>query len=232
MGLNATNLIGTSHLVDVGAGGDFLFNPNQIDASVGDVLIFRFLESNHTVTQSSFEQPCMPSSGFDSGFRYYNPRNQTGVINQVALFLVRDTEPVWFFCRQGIPQSHCAAGMVFGLNVGDKLGQFVANARSSSASSLASHAVRDPNTGYTYTRPYNWNTSATAAPAGVFFTGYASGGGSSGTGIHSGLPSSTVFTQSATQTLVSSTLSLAAGSGCNFVLTAVMAIAIQVWALL
>ena len=115
----SSSTILANHFVDVGAQGRFLFNPIQVDAAVGDVIMFRFLALNHTVTQSSLEKPCVPNGGFDSGFQYYNPYNQTGIVNNFLPFLVRDTEPVWFFCRQAVPQSHCNTGMVFGINTGN-----------------------------------------------------------------------------------------------------------------
>ena len=139
------------HFVDVGAQSQSLFNPIQIDAAVGDIVVFRFLRFNHTVTQSTFDSPCEPMGGFDSGFQYYNPLNQTGVINQVLPFLVRDSEPTWFYCRQSIPQLHCSAGMVFGINTGDNMNAFVAKAKASSLS------TRDTRTG-TYGSQY-WNTT-------------------------------------------------------------------------
>ena len=122
----------TSHFVDVGADGDLRFNPNSIDAAVGDWIFFRFLQLNHSVTQSTLDQPCSPAGGYDTGFNF-NPLNQTGVINQIVPFLVRDSEPAFFFCRQTVPESHCAAGMVFAINAGQKLGLFIDNARSSAA---------------------------------------------------------------------------------------------------
>ena len=66
---------------------------------------------------------------FDSGFGYFNPLDQAGVINQALSFLVRDSEPSWFYCKQEQPVFHCEAGMVFGINVGDKMGAFLATSR-------------------------------------------------------------------------------------------------------
>lgn len=38
------------------------------NAAVGDVVLFTFMQSNHTVTQSTYENPCqMAPDGFDSG---------------------------------------------------------------------------------------------------------------------------------------------------------------------
>lgn len=42
-----------------------------------------------------------------------------------ARFLVRDTQPIWAYCRQA---NHCQQGMVFAVNPGDKFAAFKANA--------------------------------------------------------------------------------------------------------
>ena len=57
------------HTVSVGQGG-FIFTPNTTVASVGQQVEFQFFPPNHTVTQSSFENPCQPlnSTSFFSGF--------------------------------------------------------------------------------------------------------------------------------------------------------------------
>ena len=120
-----------THMVNVGAQGKLIFEPQSVDAAVGDVIVFQFLALNHTVTQSSFEDPCVSQDGFDSGFRFFNPTNQTGVINQRLAFLVRESDPMWFFCRQTVPRSHCNSGMVFAVNAGDLWTEFQSNAEAS-----------------------------------------------------------------------------------------------------
>jgi plastocyanin len=58
-----------------GPGGKFSFQPSSLKANPGDSIIFEFQQNNHTVTASSFAQPCEPLSetstsgeaGFDSG---------------------------------------------------------------------------------------------------------------------------------------------------------------------
>ena len=32
--------------------------------------------------------------------------------------MIQDTSPIWIYCRQKVPSSHCAAGMVFAINPG------------------------------------------------------------------------------------------------------------------
>ncbi|MDK0628442.1 hypothetical protein P5F04_16440, partial [Clostridium perfringens] len=61
-------------------GGIFQFIPNDITAANGTTVTFRFTGApgNHTVTQSSFADPCNPlAGGFDSGFVFIPPANTT-----------------------------------------------------------------------------------------------------------------------------------------------------------
>jgi plastocyanin len=101
------------HTVSVGQGG-FVFTPNTTVASVGQQIEFQFFPPNHTVTQSSFENPCQPlnSTSFFSGFMVTqdSPGPQTFTIN------ITDTNPIWFYCAQNIPGDHCALGMVGVIN--------------------------------------------------------------------------------------------------------------------
>ena len=153
-----------THWVDVGARGELLFSPQTLDAAVGDVVMFQFLAFNHTVTQSSFDAPCTSQNGFDSGFRFFNPLNQTGIVNQRLSFLVRDSEPVWFFCRQTKPRSHCNAGMVFAINAGDQWTAFLSNAELDVATSIPTLSLPTSSFGAspTLVSPGSLNTSTEA----------------------------------------------------------------------
>ncbi|OCL09937.1 Cupredoxin [Glonium stellatum] len=101
------------HTVSVGQDG-FVFTPNTTVASVGQQVEFQFFPPNHTVTQSSFENPCQPlsSTSFFSGFMVTqdSPGPQTFTVN------ITDTNPIWFYCAQNIPGDHCAIGMVGVIN--------------------------------------------------------------------------------------------------------------------
>lgn len=61
------------HKITVGADGLLTYNPANISAAIGDTVTFEFHPKNHTVTQSSFSQPCQPLLqstgivGFSSG---------------------------------------------------------------------------------------------------------------------------------------------------------------------
>ena len=182
---SATSTGPTSYMVDVGARGDTLFVPNQLNASVGDVIRFRFLKLNHTLTQSTLEDPCTSNGGFDTGFQFFNPLNQT---NKTLDFVVPNTDPAWFFCHQTIDTPHCRKGMVFGLNPAGNMNQYLANAQSTTVGTAVSFyptgsgASSFP-TGGTLVFPA-LPSGLKSVPSGVFYTGYAgtsgAGGGSYG----------------------------------------------------
>lgn len=71
--LLAANALAVDHQVMVGGGG-LVYNPSTVDAAVGDTVTFMFMPKNHTVTQSSFSNPCAllqngTQTGFNSGYR-------------------------------------------------------------------------------------------------------------------------------------------------------------------
>ncbi|KAG6888972.1 hypothetical protein C0995_004611 [Termitomyces sp. Mi166 len=106
---------GTVHTVVVGGPGKLLFDPPFIAAQPRDTVVFQFQQKNHSVTQSSFADPCrkLATGGFDSGFMPV-PDSVTSNFPTWNI-TVNDTSPVWAYCRQQIPTSHCGAGMVFDL---------------------------------------------------------------------------------------------------------------------
>jgi len=105
-----------NHQVIVGGTGKLYFSPSNITAKAGDTITFQFQQKNHTVTQSTFADPCKPISangktGFDSGFR---PVDASVTTNFPTWTLqINDTTPIWAFCAQG---NHCTSGMVFAVN--------------------------------------------------------------------------------------------------------------------
>jgi len=102
----------TIHDVQVGADGQLAFSPEAISAQPGDQVVFHFNPKNHTVTQSSFANPCgQKPGGFDSGFEPVMA-NQT---QPTFAITVNDTQPIWVFCEQ---TGHCGKGMVFAVNCG------------------------------------------------------------------------------------------------------------------
>jgi plastocyanin len=116
--------------VTVGGSAGLKFVPDTVNANVGDVILFTFLQKNHTVTQSTLASPCIrSSSGFDSGFKPV-PADQTSGF-PMANLTVTSAEPIWAYCRQG---THCQSGMVFSVNPGTQLATFRANAAASGSS--------------------------------------------------------------------------------------------------
>ena len=59
---------GANTIVQVGQNG-LQFFPQTIKAAAGDTVEFHYYPNNHSVVQSSFDEPCKPiAGGFDSGF--------------------------------------------------------------------------------------------------------------------------------------------------------------------
>ncbi|KAF2002743.1 hypothetical protein P154DRAFT_137243 [Amniculicola lignicola CBS 123094] len=95
-----------------GVVGILQYQPESINAAVGDKVKFIFMQKNHTVTQSTFAEPCAKmANGMDSGFMP-NPDGAAGVEWEME---VKTTEALWFYCKQktGV---HCGKGMVFAIN--------------------------------------------------------------------------------------------------------------------
>ncbi|KAF1960217.1 hypothetical protein CC80DRAFT_288633 [Byssothecium circinans] len=88
------------------------FTPESITANMGDMVVFQFMQKNHTATQSTFDQPCKKmEGGMDSGFMP-NPEGKPGVTWNMT---VSTTEPLWFYCKQQTG-THCGVGMVMSIN--------------------------------------------------------------------------------------------------------------------
>jgi len=107
--------LSSDHKVVVGGPGQLIFTPSNITAQVGDTVTFEFRQKNHTVTASSFANPCSPlaptdTTAFDSGFL---PVADGATTFPTFVVQVKDTKPIWAYCRQS---SHCSQGMVFSVN--------------------------------------------------------------------------------------------------------------------
>jgi len=122
-----SSLAGSVILVDVGANGQLAFSPPNVIAKPRDTVRFTFKSKNHTVTQSSFNDPCRKLQftsttgqiGFDSGF---NPVAAGATAFPSFDVIVNDTAPIWVYCRQTIPAVHCGTGMVFAINSDESAG--------------------------------------------------------------------------------------------------------------
>jgi plastocyanin len=112
--------------VTVGIAGELKFSPASLNASVGSVIAFDFLGRNHTLTQSTLQNPCRKNGSIDTGFNQFNPSNFSGRF--VVELKVTTQDPQWFFCAQLSNVSHCHAGMLFSLNSNGKHLEFLHNA--------------------------------------------------------------------------------------------------------
>ncbi|KAJ7492492.1 hypothetical protein FB451DRAFT_1022358 [Mycena latifolia] len=120
---------GAVHTVVVGGTSNgspkLLFDPDHIVAAPRDTIVFQFHEKNHSVVQSSFADPCRRLNadnasaplGFDSGFNFAVAANSTEF--PTWNITVNDTAPIWAYCGQTAPVSHCGTGMVFAINAVD-----------------------------------------------------------------------------------------------------------------
>ncbi|KZV64016.1 hypothetical protein PENSPDRAFT_669334 [Peniophora sp. CONT] len=121
LGLLATASAYKSWSVTVGnETGAALFNPISLSGvASGDVVTFTFSPKNHSVTQSSFAEPCRPlPGGFDTGFA--NPVSIGAPLTNRPTFnfTMSGNGPVWVYCRQAqfTNTSHCGQDMVFAIN--------------------------------------------------------------------------------------------------------------------
>ncbi|KAK2607893.1 hypothetical protein N8I77_006536 [Diaporthe amygdali] len=101
------------------ANNSLVYTPDNIKASAGEMVQFQFVAGNHTVTQSTFDQPCTPINsimsnvtGFHSGYQPAAASKQTGMIPTYSI-MINDTKPLWVYCAQA---KHCQSGMVMVIN--------------------------------------------------------------------------------------------------------------------
>ncbi|KUJ11468.1 uncharacterized protein LY89DRAFT_555657, partial [Mollisia scopiformis] len=91
---------------------DLVFTPSSVNASVGDSILFLFESGNHSVTQSTFDNPCERlSGGLDSGYEANVNNADTTTPNYTISVTSSNSE--WFYSKQG---TECEDGMVFALN--------------------------------------------------------------------------------------------------------------------
>jgi plastocyanin len=105
-----TAIFAAQHTVEVGEDGKFVYNPDTVQAAVGDTVVFEFYPGSHSVAQSTFDNPCQPAAnGIWSGF--FNPSSDTDP--NVFEITIKDTNPIWIYCAQ---IGHCNAGMAMVIN--------------------------------------------------------------------------------------------------------------------
>ncbi|PBP18061.1 hypothetical protein BUE80_DR011056 [Diplocarpon rosae] len=107
--------------VKVGDGG-LTFAPEEMVASVGDVVLFHFYSGHgsHSVAPSTFEAPCVPASA-DSFYSGTVQGDSTG--DQTFAINITSTDPIWIYCAVG---QHCQAGMGAVINAPSNTSETVA----------------------------------------------------------------------------------------------------------
>jgi len=107
-----TSVFAETFVVTVGKDASLLYEPTSVTAKLGDTVEFQFVSKNHTVSQSTFDKPCVAKAdGIDSGYQFIP--GGTTVFPSWSFTVQNETAPIWFFCAQG---AHCKAGMVFAIN--------------------------------------------------------------------------------------------------------------------
>jgi len=102
------------HVVSVADATNALkFIPDNLKADVGDMVQFQFRAGNHTVTQSTFDQPCQPISNIAGIFSGFQPVSASPGKMPVFTISITDTKPMWLYCSQG---RHCQGGMTMVIN--------------------------------------------------------------------------------------------------------------------
>ncbi|KAF8799015.1 hypothetical protein BYT27DRAFT_7202765 [Phlegmacium glaucopus] len=93
--------------VTVGNNNQVVYSPQFLTGvQSGDIIGFKFVSKSHSVTQSTFAQPCVKlANGIDSGLiSSTNTPEWSTTIDDVSA-------PLWFHCTP-----HCSLGMVFAVN--------------------------------------------------------------------------------------------------------------------
>jgi len=182
----ASALAQTVHVVTVGSSnGSTVYSPNNINAPVGDFVQFQFSLKNHSVVQSTFDQPCQPIAsnsnitGFFSGFMGVSA---TDTDIPTYTIPIANSNPIWFYCAQA---THCQKGMVGVINQ---------NPAANATRSLTNYAA------LAATQPFNLfpGESASQASSSSSSSSGSSGSSSSGTTTSSGSATTTTGSTQAT----------------------------------
>jgi len=129
LGIFSVGVFGqTTHVVQVGLEGSF-YDPPTVAALEGDIVSFVFSGLIHGVTQSAFENPCVPlPGGFSSGIAGVGTNDSATPVWNLKITNV--SEPIWYYCLISEPESHCEAGMVGAINApAEMFDQFQSSAK-------------------------------------------------------------------------------------------------------
>ncbi|KAL9010172.1 MAG: hypothetical protein Q9173_004872 [Seirophora scorigena] len=157
------------HVVKVSnKAGSLTFEPNNLQAAAGSMVQFQFYPKNHSIVQSTFDQPCEPiqnhnasASGFFSGFM---PVQAGDAMRPLYTIMVNDTRPIWYYCSQA---KHCQGGMVGVINP-------PAANTSRSIASFAALARTAPQNLSPEQQPLKYSSSSSYSPAASGTSSYAS----------------------------------------------------------
>ncbi|KAI5789584.1 hypothetical protein FPQ18DRAFT_341477 [Pyronema domesticum] len=134
----------TTHRVTVGgkpnpsAAALLTYDPPTVAAKKGDIIEFNFRANAHTLTQSSFESPCLPlKGGINTGLQNNSQDIDKAIV--MAFEITDDKKPLWFYCAA---PTHCQQGMVFAVNDGGKFDEFEQRARAN-ATAVGTRASGD-----------------------------------------------------------------------------------------
>jgi hypothetical protein len=171
--------------VTVGDQGSLAFNPTSVSVQAGDTINFEFRGKNHSVTQSTFANPCTlqttPAAGIDSGFMPVAAGATS--FPTWSITIQNASAPLWFFCAQTNPANHCHAGMVFAVNPTAEKSfdafQTAAKAAGGSSSSAAGGYGSPAGTGTGTGSGSGSGSTATAGSGSTTGTGAASASGTS-----------------------------------------------------
>lgn len=167
--VSATNYDVTVGGLDSSGNPVLKFNPEFVNAVVGDSVTFHFQQKNHSVVQTSFNDVCHPlldTTTYQPVFQtQFHPVADTDTDFPTEVYNVTDTsKPLWFFCSQTL---HCGKGMIFSINCPSTGTNTLANfeaaalafgaqqaAAASSASAWSATATSDVYGGQTYAPVY------------------------------------------------------------------------------
>jgi plastocyanin len=95
------------------------FWPEKITAEPGTMVQFQFWAGNHTVTQSTFDDPCIPignvNSSIEGIYSGYMPVEASMAMGMIPTYTIeiKDKKPLWLYCSKA---KHCQGGMSMVIN--------------------------------------------------------------------------------------------------------------------
>ena len=109
----------TTVTVGLNNGAVLKFDPPYLPyVAIGQKIHFDFRAVNHTLTESSLEDPCKKLAGTTVDTNFQNA-NKEDIPEAKPFDLIIDSDkPRFFYCKQanGTPNGHCKKGMVFSVN--------------------------------------------------------------------------------------------------------------------